>query len=78
VTESVTLTAVFETVDEGWVQARLEELPGVITAATTATEAKALLLDALKEYLLSLDPGDAALVSEDARRERVELSLTSS
>lgn len=48
------LTAVYETVEGGWTQARVEELPAVITAAPTLDEAKELLLDALREYLLSL------------------------
>lgn len=51
---SLELTAVFETVDDDWVQARIEELPAVITAAPTLNEAKEMLLDALREYLLSL------------------------
>lgn len=50
----LTWTAVFETVEDGWVQARVAELPGVITAAPTLAEAKDLLLDAVREYLLSL------------------------
>jgi predicted RNase H-like HicB family nuclease len=52
----LTWTAVFETVEDGWVQARVAELPGVITAAPTLAEAKDLLLDAVREYLLSLHP----------------------
>lgn len=77
VTERVTLTAVYELVEDGWVQARLEELPGVVTAAETDAEAKALLLDALKEYLLSLGRQDELVVSSnEARREIVELRLT--
>lgn len=50
----LTLTAVYEPVEEGWTQARIRELPGVITAAPTLEEAKDLLADALREYLLSL------------------------
>ena len=54
-TNPVTLTAVYESVENGWVQARLEELPAVITAAPTRAEAEELLDDALAEYLASLD-----------------------
>lgn len=50
----VSLTAIYQPVEEGWIQARIEELPAVITAAPTLGEAKELLLDALREYLLSL------------------------
>jgi predicted RNase H-like HicB family nuclease len=48
------LTAVFEVVEGDWVQARIRELPEVITAAPTRTEAEDLLRDALLEYLASL------------------------
>ena len=50
----ISLTAVYEPVEEGWTQARIRELPSVITAAPTLEEAKELLADALREYLLSL------------------------
>src|SRR5919109_1751722 len=41
------LTAVYELVEDGWTQARLAELPAVITAAPTRQEARELLVDAL-------------------------------
>lgn len=50
----LTLTAIYEPVENGWTQARIRELPAVITAAPSREEAKELLLDALREYLLSL------------------------
>jgi hypothetical protein len=53
-------TAVYEQVDDGWTQARIEQLPAVVTAAPTAAEAKELLVDALCEYLLSLGASDRA------------------
>jgi predicted RNase H-like HicB family nuclease len=56
-TTRLTFTAVYEPVENGWMQARIEELPAVITAAPTLAEAKELLVDALHEYLLSLGPG---------------------
>jgi predicted RNase H-like HicB family nuclease len=49
------LTAVYEPVEDGWIQGRLVELPGVITAAPTLAEAKEMLRDALAEYLASFD-----------------------
>lgn len=49
----VTFTAVYEDVENGWVQARLVEIPGVITAAPTRDEATEMLLDALAEYVSS-------------------------
>ncbi|HKR52320.1 MAG TPA: hypothetical protein VJT72_22630 [Pseudonocardiaceae bacterium] len=33
--ELVTFTAIYEPVEDGWVQARLAKIPGVITAAPT-------------------------------------------
>ncbi len=53
-TARIALTAVYEPVEQGWVQARLAELPAVITAAPTLDAARELLADALREYLLSL------------------------
>jgi predicted RNase H-like HicB family nuclease len=49
----VAFTAVYETVENGWVQARLAEIPGVITVAPTRDEATAMLLDAFAEYVRS-------------------------
>jgi predicted RNase H-like HicB family nuclease len=46
-------TAVFEEVEGGWTQARIAEIPGVITAGQSREEARALLQDALREYLAS-------------------------
>jgi predicted RNase H-like HicB family nuclease len=65
----ISLTAVYEPVENGWTQARIEELPGVITAALTLAEAKELLADALREYLLALRECEARLPQE--RPERV-------
>ena len=72
----VSLTAVYEPVEDGWVQARIEELPAVITAGSSLEEAKALLLDALREYLLSL--GDAPPPEQDggpSTREPLDIVL---
>lgn len=49
----VGFTAVYEDVENGWVQARLVEIPGVITTAPTRDEATESLLDALAEYVRS-------------------------
>jgi predicted RNase H-like HicB family nuclease len=54
VTSSIQFSVIFEPVDDGWIQARIEELPGVITAAATRAEAKTQVVDALREYLLAL------------------------
>jgi predicted RNase H-like HicB family nuclease len=72
----VSLTAVYEPVEDGWVQARIREMPAVITAGPSLDEAKGLLLDALREYLLSL--GEATSTTADDRpviRERLDIVL---
>lgn len=58
---TVGFTAVYEDVEAGWVQARLVEIPGVLTAAPTREAATEALLDALAEYLRSFaDEGATA------------------
>lgn len=70
----IALTAIYEPVDNGWTQARVKELPGVITAAPTLEEAKSLLEDAVREYLLAqLEDGEYG--SPAAREERVKLTI---
>ncbi len=61
------LTAVYEQVEDGWVRARIAELPAVITAAPTRAEAAELLLDALREFWLALPdaPGSGEEAGED-------------
>ena len=51
-------------------QARIDELRAVITAAPTRAEARELVLDALREHLLSLrdDPGPG--IDRDRSRSR--------
>jgi predicted RNase H-like HicB family nuclease len=68
----IQLSIIYEPVEAGWTQARIAELPGVITAAPTRAEAKDMVLDALREYLLSFteEPPD------DGEREPVALTIT--
>jgi len=73
----VSYTAVYEVVEDGWVQARLLELPGVITAAPTQDEAEHLLLDALREYLMSLqDETDPGRREPAETEQKVELAIS--
>jgi predicted RNase H-like HicB family nuclease len=62
--QPLTLTVVYEPVEDGWVQARIAEIPGVITAGRNRDEAKELVLDALREYLLAAGEGGDSLDSE--------------
>ena len=72
----ISLTAVYEPVENGWTQARIEELPAVITAGPTLKEAKELLLDALREYLLSLGEHEKPPVAQGIlKREALEIVL---
>ena len=66
----ISLSIVYEPVESGWVQARIEGIPEVITAGRSKDEARELVLDALREYLASIrDNGDAL------DREQVELVI---
>lgn len=61
-TAKVAFTAVYEDVENGWVQARLVEIPGVITVAPTRDEATELLLDAFAAYVRSFADESAPVV----------------
>lgn len=52
--QALTFTARLEPVEDGWTQATIDELPGVITTGRSAQEAKEMLADALHTYLLAL------------------------
>lgn len=70
-------TAVFEEVEGGWTQARIAEVPGVITAGQSRGEAKDLLQDALREYLASfMEPISGFDEAEDREQLIVELVAT--
>jgi predicted RNase H-like HicB family nuclease len=70
----LTLTALYEPVENGWVQARVRELPAVITAAPTRAEARTMLEDAVREYLLAMLDA-AASEPPTAGAEREELAV---
>lgn len=70
------LTAVFEAAENNWVQGRIVEIPGVITAARTLEEAQEMLADALREYMLAADEnGGEAPAQGDGRRLAVTLAF---
>ncbi len=70
---SLTLRAVFEPEGDGWIHAYLPALPGVVTSARSADEARSMLADALREYLLSLDEDASA---DDRARETLTLAIS--
>jgi hypothetical protein len=67
------LSIVYESVENGWTQASIAEYPPVVTAAPTREGAKEMVLDALREYLLSLT--EKAPVG-DGEREPVALTIS--
>lgn len=72
----VQLTAIYQSVEDGWIQAQLKELPGVITCARSRNEAKEMLVDAFNEYVLSLEQDAVAVsVAQGAELESVALTL---
>lgn len=79
VAESLTFTAVYVSVESGWVHAHLAEIPGVITAAPNRADAEEMLLDALREYLLSFtEPADTIRRPEpEAESTTVEVTFSS-
>ena len=74
--ERLTLTIVFEPAEEGWVQARIAELPAVITVGQDRAEARALVVDALREYFAA-NAADVVGVP-GAEREEMTVMLRSS
>jgi len=50
-TEQLRFTGVFEETDEGWIAARILEIPGVHSQGRTVEEARANVTDALREVL---------------------------
>jgi predicted RNase H-like HicB family nuclease len=70
-THDLAYTAVYEEVEDGWTQARIAEIPGVITAGRSRGEAKELLQDALREYLASFMEPIAGLDKAEDREQLV-------
>ena len=66
---TISLLIAYEPVEHGWVQARIEGIPEVITAGPSKDAARELVLDALREYLLSMQ-------GEVADRERLDLIVS--
>jgi predicted RNase H-like HicB family nuclease len=72
--ERLRLTITFEEPDEeGWIVARVIEVPGAISQGRSRAEARVNLIDALR-LMLSPDDDDERVV--DGRSEPLELTLT--
>lgn len=66
------LTAVFEQDDNGWINVRVLEIPGINTCGRNEAEAREMLADAVREFVASLaDEADP----DAARYEAIEFDL---
>ena len=74
-TAPIKLTAVFEPVEDGWVQASLAEWPAVVTCGRTREEAHEMLLDAFREMVLSYTDQDAAPPAGTDATEPIQLTI---
>jgi predicted RNase H-like HicB family nuclease len=72
---SMELHAVFESDENGWVRATIEELPSVVTCAPTIDEARLLVRDALAEWLQALTTTERGAIPGDATRETLTLNV---
>lgn len=68
--ETLDLTIVYESGDDGWVVASIPEVKGVHSQGRTRDEARANVIDALR-LMLSPEPAD-----DHDSREREQLHLT--
>ncbi len=72
--EKIRMTIAFEEPDEqGWIVARVVEVPGALSQGRTREEARENVIDALR-LMLSPDDGDAAAAA--GRSEPLDLTLT--
>ena len=78
VTDPLQLTVIYEQGDDGWVIARIREVPGAMSQGRTQKEARENVLDALRELVLSyLDEGGSAPLQPGANVEAVRVTLAS-
>ncbi len=72
--EKLRMTIAYEEPDEqGWIVARVVEVPGALSQGRTREEARENVIDALR-LMLSPDDGDAAAAA--GRSEPLDLTLT--
>jgi predicted RNase H-like HicB family nuclease len=70
--ETLRMTIAYEEPDEdGWIVARVVEVPGAISQGRTRLEARENVIDALR---LMLSPDDGAVSSDDAVELQLQLS----
>jgi len=70
--ETLRMTIAYEEPDEdGWIVARVVEVPGAISQGRTRSEARENVIDALR---LMLSPDDGAVSSDEAVELQLQLS----
>lgn len=72
---AVSCTVILEEIGDGWVQARLHEFPGVITAAPSREQAAEDVVDALREYLLSMRDAPGPRSEPENAAETIQLTI---
>lgn len=73
-TDPLELTIVFESDDEGWIVASIPQLPGVHSQGRTREEARANVIDALRD-LLALRFGEHPVIGNAADSETLHLVI---
>jgi predicted RNase H-like HicB family nuclease len=74
VSEKLALTITYDEPDEdGWIVARVIEVPGALSQGRTRGEARENVIDALR-LMISPDDGDPAVAS--GRAEQLDLTLS--
>jgi predicted RNase H-like HicB family nuclease len=75
---SVSFTVIFEDAGEGWVMARVAEVPEVITQGATVDEAPTMVQSALRDWLqfyVQEQAGGPIDIPPGARSEAIELTF---
>jgi predicted RNase H-like HicB family nuclease len=76
VTDVLQLTVIYEQGEDGWVLARIREIPAAISQGRTRDEARENVLDALRELVLSyLEDGEVPPVPADASHEALIVTV---
>lgn len=71
------LTVIYSQGDDGWVLARIREFPAAMSQGRTREQARANVLDALREILFSyLEEGEPIPVPPGASIEELHVTLT--
>jgi predicted RNase H-like HicB family nuclease len=76
--ESVEFTVIYEDAGDGWVMARVAEVPEVITQGETVEEARSMVRSALRDWLefyVREQAGGTAEVPPGARSEAIALTF---